>query len=267
MRARWPRCAATAGEIAAVMTVAADAEVRQRVFDRWIAELAIPLATDVAGLRLHRVGQAVLVVESPEPLAFSRDVSLRVTHRVVGTPPAPGVSRPLLRFAAGLAFPRAELTGPVADDVAIVVGRARTLVHAVRAHGQPGAVQYRSYAVHVETDGEGRRLTGTLIVERSTPPQLPTFPPRPLPLPPDHIVLLDGTRRPITPPVPLPIERIEALDLIVLTNSAEDRALLIPAQAFAPDTYTFELAIDRPRFRGDPSPYQQTATLVVPLGS
>jgi hypothetical protein len=257
---------ATASEIAAAMTAGADAQGRQRLFDRWIAELAIPLAADVAGLRLHHVGQALLVVESPEPLAFSRDVSLRVTHRVVRTPPAPDVPRPLLRFAAGLAFRRTDVAGPVPDDVAAVVGRARTLVHAVRAHGLPGAAQYRVYSVRVRVDADGTRLVGTLVAEQSRPPRLPTFPPRPLPLPVDHIALLDAAGRPLTPAIPLPVERVETLDLAVLTNSAEDRAVLIPAGPIEPDTYTFELAIDRPRYRGDPSPYQETATFVVQLG-
>jgi hypothetical protein len=42
--------------------------------------------------------------------------------------------------------------------------------------------------------------------------------------------------------------------------------VLIPAGSIEPDTYTFEFAIDRPRYRGDPTPYQETATLIVQLG-
>jgi hypothetical protein len=84
----------------------------------------------------------------------------------------------------------------------VVVGSARTLVHAARAHGLPGAAQYRVYPVRVRVDAEGRRLAGTLVAEQSMPPLVPTFPPRPLPLLVDHIVRLNVAGRPLAPAIP-----------------------------------------------------------------
>ena len=256
---------ATSGEIAAVMTATADPQIRQRLFDRWVAEAAIPLSPNVDGVRLGVVADAagthVLVLESPEPLPFSRDVRLTVTHRVIsiGDPP-PGVSRSLLRFAAGLVFARTTVTGPVPGDAESVVRRARTLVHAVRADRLSRRIEYRIYRVSVDGvagAGAGVVLEGDLIEVRSTPPNLPGFPPRPMRIPERHVVLLDVAGRPLTPALPLPFEQDVTVALLVLTNSIEDRALLIPAAPMEADTYTFNWTIDRPRYR---SPVEDDTT-------
>src|SRR4029079_8576328 len=112
-------------------TADADPQVRQRLFDRWVGELAVPLSPTVEGLRFGAgaggAGTQLLVLESPEPLPFSRDVRLTVTHRVTSIPDVPhGVPRSLLRVAAGLRFARDTLHGPVPDDVAPLVSEART---------------------------------------------------------------------------------------------------------------------------------------------
>ncbi len=264
---------ATSGEIAALMTATADPQVRQRLFDRWVAEVAIPLSPNVDGVRLGVVADAagthVLVLESPEPLPFSRDVRLTMTHRVIsiGDPP-PGVPRSLLRFAAGLVFARTSVTGPVPGDAESVVRRARTLVHAVRADRLSRRIEYRIYRVSV--DGvAGAVLEGDLIEVRSTPPTLPGFPPRPMRVPERHVVLLDAAGRPLTPALPLPFEQDVTVALLVLTNSIEDRALLIPAAPMEADTYTVNWTIDRPRYRSpvedDTTRYRATAVSSVTL--
>ena len=132
-----------------------------------------PPSTTLAGARL-------LLLESPEPLPFSSDVTITVTHRVVGLPGPPpvGVPRALLRFAAGLVFARDGVTGDVSDDVLALVGQARRLVHAVRTTPQSRAV-YRFYDVRVRTSPEGFVLTGELVEVRPLPPLTLTFPPRP----------------------------------------------------------------------------------------
>jgi hypothetical protein len=244
---------ATSPEVASVMAPDADSQVRQRLFDRWVAELAIPLSPTVDGLRLGVVadvgGTRLLLLESPEPLPFSRDVRLTVTHRVTSViDPPPGVPRSLLRFAAGLIFARTSVSGPVPDDAEMVVRRARILVHAVRADRLNRRVEYRIYRVRVDAP-PGLVLTGDLIEVRSTPPTLPGFPPRPLRIPVDHIVLLDVMGRPVAPVLPLPIEHEEIVELDVLTNSTEDRALLIPTSPMSADVYTFGWALDRVRYR------------------
>jgi hypothetical protein len=69
--------------------------------------------------------------------------------------------------------------------------------------------------------------------------------------------------------LPLPVEHDATVELRVLTNSAEDRALLIPASPMAPDIYTFNWAIDRPRYRSpvvdDSVRYRGTAVSAVTL--
>ena len=256
--------AATRAEIAAAMTADADPQVRQRLFDRWVAELAVPLSPTVPGLRLNGVGNAMLVLETPEPLPFSRDVALTVTHRVRVQPDPPaGVPRPLLRFAAGLVFARDTVTGPVRDDVASVVSQARTLVHAVSVDRLTGTIEYRMYRVRVANGPDGPILTGDLVAVRNTPPTIPTIPPRRLQIPVDHVALLDAAGRPLAPSIPLPVEREVTVPVAILTNSAEDHALLIPAIALEPDTYTFTFSVDRPRYRADPTPYRASAAITV----
>ena len=95
------------------------------------------------------------------------------------------------------------------------------------------------------------------------------FPPRPLRIPPDHVALLDAAGKPLAPALPLPVEHDETVDLDVLTNGVEDRALLIPAAPFATDTYTFTWSLDRARYRtpvvDDTTHYRATVTSEVPI--
>jgi hypothetical protein len=265
---------ATIAEVTAAMAPDADPQVRQRLFDRWIAELAIPLSPTVEGLRLGVVADAggtrLLVLESPEPLPFSRDVRLTVTHRVTSIPDPPiDVPRSLLRFAAGLVFARTTVRGPVPDDAETVVRRARVLVHAAPGDRLTRRVEYRLYRVRVDNSARGLVLEGDLIEVRTTPPVIPGVPPRPLRIAVNQIALLDGTGRPVAPVLPLPVEHDEAVALKVLTNGTEDRALLIPASPMASDIYTFDWAIDRPRYRSpvadDTVRYRATAVSAVTL--
>ena len=265
---------ATIAEISAAMTPDADPQVRQRLFDRWIAELAVPLSPTVDGLRLGVIADAggtrLLVLESPEPLPFSRDVRLTVTHRVTSIPNPPiGVPRSLLRFAAGLVFARTTVRGPVPDDAEQIVRRARVLVHAAPGDRLARRVEYRFYRVRVDNTTRGLVLEGDLIEVRATPPTLPGLPPRPLRIPTNHFALLDAAGRPVSPVLPLPVEHDATVELKVLTNSTEDRALLIPSSPMAPDLYTFNWAIDRARYRSpvvdDTVRYRATAVSAVTL--
>jgi hypothetical protein len=267
--------AATGSEIAAVMAPGADAQVRQRLFDRWIAELIVPLSPDVSGLRLHALGDdagiRMLVLESPEPLPFAADVRLQVSHLVIGlVDPPPDVPRPLLKFAGDLTLEREVVSGPVLDQAAGLVGQARTLVHSIQVERPTPHLLFRVYRLRV-TGGPGAvMLSGELIEERTTPVLLPGFPPRPLRVPADHIALLSIADQPLTPPLPLPVERRVTVDLVVLTNSIEDRALLIPTSPLAPDAYTFDWTIDRVRFRSpvvdNSTRYREVATFTAEVG-
>jgi hypothetical protein len=65
-----------------IMSRGADVQRRQSVFDRWTAALAIALRRDVGGLgvsvRRAGAGAELLLIESPEPLRISDDVSLQM---------------------------------------------------------------------------------------------------------------------------------------------------------------------------------------------
>jgi hypothetical protein len=264
---------ATAADLAALMTPTSDAQLRQRLFDRWVAELAVPLASTVDGLRLRRVadttGVRLLVLESPEPLPFSTDVSLSVTHRVRSVvDPPPDLPRELLRFAADLVLGRDTVSGSVPDGIAATVRQARTLVHAV-ADRLTQRLRYAVYRVRVSGPAGAVELTGELVEVRTTPVLLPGFPPRPLRVPADHIVLLDAAPEPVSAPIPLPTEREVTVPASILTNSVEDRALLIPDGPLAADAYTFTFSVDRARLRtpviDETTRYRRSATLTVTI--
>jgi hypothetical protein len=90
-------------------------------------------------------------------------------------------------------------------------------------------------------------LQGELTEVRSTPPQRPGSPRRPLPA--GTVVLLDRFGDPVSPVLPLPVTTTMAVDLTILTNAAEDKALLVPATPLSPDDYDLTLSLDRPRYR------------------
>jgi len=248
--------AATATEISAAMTPDADPQVRQRLFDRWIAELAIPLSRDVDRIELGVCGDAtgtrLLLLESPEPLPLSRDVRLVVTHRVTAMPPVPpDVPRAVVQLVAGLVFSGASLEAPVPAAAAAIAEEARTLVHAVRRDRLGRRIDYRFYRLRVDHTAR-QTLRGELVEVRSSPPTLPTpppRPPRPLRLPIDHVMLLDAEGLPLAPALPLPVEQDVAVPLALLSNDVEDRVLLIPSAPMAADTYTWTWSIDRARYR------------------
>ena len=264
--------AATGADLAAAMTPEADPQARQRLFDRWVADASIPISPAVPGIRLAAVddpaGTRLLLLESPEPLPFSNDVTVTLTHRVLGLPGPPpvGVPRALLRFAAGLVFARDGVSGAVSDDVLGLVGQARRLVHAVRSTPQSRTV-YQIYEVRVRTISDGSVLTGDLVEVRPTPPLTPTFPPRQPRFPVDHVGLIDGDGELLGVPLPLPVERDEEVPLTLISNSVEDRVLLIPQSPLVPDTYTVTFRLDRQRYRvaapDDDSRYRASAVLRV----
>ena len=267
--------AATGADVAPLMRTEADPQARQRLFDRWAAEAMIPLSPSVDGVRLSAVGDAsgvhVLLLESPEPLPFSTDVTMSWTHRVVGLPgpPPAGVPRSLLRFAADLVFARDTVSGAVSPEVLSVVSRTTRLVRAVRS-APMGRTVYRHYDVSIRSDAGGAaQLAGDLVDVRPVPPLTHTFPPRPHRFPADHIGLFDEDGEILTPMLPLPVERDEAVAVVPLSNSVEDRILLIPMTPLAPDSYTVSFRVDRQRYRAavadDESRYRASAVLHVTL--
>jgi hypothetical protein len=84
---------ATRTAVAAAMAPGADAGARQALFDRWIRALGLPLRVDLARLSVGAVrdpsGAAVaLLLESPEPLDFTTEITATLSRRVrVWKPP------------------------------------------------------------------------------------------------------------------------------------------------------------------------------------
>ena len=103
--------AATGAEIDAAMA-SGDGQVRQRAFDRWTTELALPLQRSPEGVRLS--GDArLMLLESPEPLPLSGDVRLAVTHIVTGFPGGiTELPRPWLALARSIEFRRDRVSRP-----------------------------------------------------------------------------------------------------------------------------------------------------------
>lgn len=82
---------ATQSEVQTAMQPAAAATSRQSLFDRWISALGLPLKDEVTSLEISRFeveGKTELfLLESPEPLDFTEEVTLKLERRVrVGGP-------------------------------------------------------------------------------------------------------------------------------------------------------------------------------------
>jgi hypothetical protein len=124
---------ATAGDIQRVMTPDAASADRERVFATWVDGLGLPLRDELAALELTRVVDGMqtsaLLLESPEPLDFTEEIAVTLTHRVRT---GPGLVRPPRPPIGPIAFEGAPGRGirerlealalePPADD------RGRTL--------------------------------------------------------------------------------------------------------------------------------------------
>lgn len=233
--------AATDTEIDGVMA-GGDSQLRQRVFDRWVAELAVPLQTRPQ--HLHLSGDArLLVLESPEPLPVSRDVRVTVSRTVTDVPTQfPPLLRPWLALARSLEFPRGVVRAVVPVSLVDVVARARHLVLAV-ADRFTRRVRFHWYRVALD----GTVLRGVLEDIGAGPP---VFRPALANLAVGHVALLERFGDVVGVPVPVPVTTTVTVPLKVLTNATETAALLIPtAGAFASDVHEFRFDLDRARYR------------------
>jgi hypothetical protein len=74
----------TATPITELMTAGSDPQRRQRAFDQWTSTLGVPLRRQVNSLELSIRSKELLLIESPEPLPFSEDVSLSMVRNETG---------------------------------------------------------------------------------------------------------------------------------------------------------------------------------------
>ena len=229
-----------------------DGQLRQRVFDRWTSELTVPLQQRVDRVQLS--GDArLLLLESPEPLPFSRDVRLVVTRTVTGFPRGIAeLPRPWLTLATSIEFPREGVVrAEVPADIVGVVRGATRLVHAI-ADRRTRRLLYQVYTVTLD----GSLLRGVIedtVNDLSRPRLGPAdrLLPRPMPaIPAGHVALLDRFDDVVGFVLPLPVTTTETVNLTIVTNASETAALLIPtAGALAHSEHVFRFDLDRARYR------------------
>ena len=252
----------TAADVPAVMTEQADAETRQRLFEKWTTGLGLALCDEQRGVSITRWvdGSAtpLILLESDEPLPFSRDVRLALTKRTrivtpfnQTTPPIvlPRATTGLDEFLRALEF---EDDLIVAPSFPARMRGARWILRAVD----------RDEAEAFDID---RASTEALVAVRARarvewPHSLGT--PQP-----GTLVFLDAQNCPLFPPFP-PMPHIVWVPVttLVLTNADETQALIVPVNSpLAGGTYHLRMDIDRRRWRvavpDATSNYRATATI------
>jgi hypothetical protein len=257
---------ATSADIGAAMA-SGDSQLRQRVFDRWTSELTLPLQQRVDRVQLS--GDArLLLLESPEPLPFSRDVRLVVTRTVTGFPGGMAeLPRPWLALATSIEFTRdGVVRAEVPADIVGVVRRATRLVRAV-VDRLTRRVRYQVYTVTLDgtlLHGVIEDTVNDLPRPRLGPPGRLLPPPIPR-VPAGHLVLLDRFGNVVGFVLPLPVTTTETVNLTIVTNASETAALLIPtAGTLARTEHAFRFDLDRVRYRAatadDDSNYRASVT-------
>jgi hypothetical protein len=251
--------ASTGSAIATTMTPLSDRETRQRVFDQWVAALAVPIGKGGHApqrLLVTRVGSGAtadaLLIESPEPLPFSADVAITIAHWVPGG------------FGGwGDIGGRDDLgnlhLAMVTDEVGRAAERARWLVHSP-ADGEPVA----TFDVGRVT---GRPRTMVPIAHRVDAATVAVRPD------PGTAVFVDANGEAIGGPFPVNPGHWEDVPARVLSDGDETRAFVIPtdasghAVALPARRYRLQFAIDRSRWRADApdaaSNYRATADVYV----
>ena len=80
----------TISQIETVMMPEGDPQVRQELFNRWVGDLILPAVPQATGLELNRLVHndrtELLLIESPEPLALSGDVSMVLNKQTFQLP-------------------------------------------------------------------------------------------------------------------------------------------------------------------------------------
>ena len=281
--------------IGELMTPHADVEARERLFADWVATLALPLRQEPGALSLTRLvsGNAtnLIVIESAEPLPFSRDVSLALRRRMVKFPHFDHVAgrgggviaprfalrlngdarargedtgaRDIKLFLANLEFEGDVLTAPL---IPVALADLRSIV---RAEAVRRGVEYHVYTLTPGSRGSVTTARRRRVLSGADLPRGFEA------IAPGEIGVFDGRGRPLLPPFPLPpVPAWVTVLTRVLTSGDERRALIIPLggsfTSHAPlgaGTYRFSFSIDRARWRtetpDDTSNYRASKTLAV----
>jgi hypothetical protein len=233
--------AQTAAEVPEVMHASADIEKRQRLFETWTIGLGLPLREHPRDLALTRWVEndstSLLLLESDEPLPFSRDVTVALARRIkIPGFPHPHPADPIVaipdlelddrRFVAPLLPAQARGARRILRVVAVEAGRvavdAFEIDRSIRA-----SLRANRIATVVEWPRELRapRVGDLAVVDDRNVPLVPLIPPF------GYFVWS---------PVPT----------VTLSNGDESRALIVPSGGpLAPGKYRLQFRIDRPRWR------------------
>jgi hypothetical protein len=247
----------TAPEVPQVMHEAADAERRQRLFEMWTTTLGLPLREKPRDLALTRWVEndmtSLILIETDEPLPFSRDVSVVLSKRtrIRTFPPFGDVLVADLeldrdRIAAPLLPPRVRGARRILRAVAGERGRLEAEVFEIDRSPKEALLAHRT-RTRIEWPRElGRPEAGTLV-------------------------FVDDQNRAVLSPIsPFDVFIWTPMATTVLTNREETAALLIPTEApLAAGSYRLEFSIDRRRWPAAApdatSNYRATAALAFAL--
>lgn len=223
-----------------------DAEKRQRLFEAWTAGLALPLREDPRILSLTRWVEAdatsLILLESDEPLPFSRDVCVSLSRRnKIRRPPLPFDPPTRRAEAAEPAVPDLELDDDrfIAPPLPPSARGARRILRAVAVEG--GRVEVEVFEIDRSDDG---------LLANRVPTRLEW--PRELSAPqPGELVFVDDQNRSLFPPIPpFDIFIWSPVLTMVLANGDETRTLIIPAGSpIAAGSCRLHFKIDRRRWR------------------
>jgi hypothetical protein len=249
----------TEAEVDALMDPDAGVEERQRLFDRWAQDLVLPLAQDSKRLQLTRlIGQdgltQLISLESPEPLAFSEDVSLVLKQQTMNPTPREGFPPELLELASAIRFGNNRFQATVQDEaLGPILSSTERLV---RARGQSFFRRFEVYTVSTSQSDPDRTIVSGDLVQT-----IPFFNPS-NPILENLGELRDGQFALLADDNTLVVEEMipiielvfETVALKILTNGSETKALFIPMNGgthapLADGEYRFSFEIDRARFR------------------
>jgi hypothetical protein len=280
--------AETSADIDRAMTAGSDSAPRERLFARWVADLALPLRTEPRRLSIARYGAPgatdLLIVESPEPLPLGGDVSLVIRKRRPVVPPFPRPPRPLPPIVSG----RATVDGArrvrdverwieeidLADDGS--GGRSPPLPpelegvrRLVRAQSDGRDVPiYRVYELR-----RGARRGESIAIVPVEIRRGDGGDPALAAMADGDLALLDARGRHLIPPLPSPLPPAWVdVPLRILGDASGHRALVIPVgadpsvhAALASGAYRLVFSIDRARWRAEvpdaSSSYRAAVTL------
>ena len=250
----------TASDIPLVMVSGGDAEKRQRLFEAWTTALGLPLRERPRDLALTRWVEndttSLFLLESDEPLPFSRDVTVTLAKRIK-VPTFPHPTHPPV-VATVAAIPDLEF-----DDTRIVAPALPARARAGRRILRVVAVERGR--VEVEAFEIDRSRRESLLADRVA---AAAEWPRELSVPrPGDLVVVDDRNVPVLPIIP-PFGHFiwSPIAAMVLTNDDETRALIVPSGGpLMTGNFRLQFRIDRPRWRAAApdatSNYEQVATL------